>query len=148
MPKTKIAAIALFLACFLILPIIGLAGKSTYLTSQRQQFRVQILKNWKKKVKTAKVTFYPKTAPKNILEIKKTTLSKKGQKYLKAKNAKKFSALYEKKIEKEFKALHVKFQKAEKYKIANYKVIHLWFSYASINLNVYYLTNGNLYHRG
>lgn len=147
MKKAKIAISVGFLVCLLVLPFAGLAEKAQYQTFERQQFKVEVLKNWKRKVSASKVVFYPKKSKKTTVEIKKISLSTKGQKYLKAKNAKKFASLYKKKIEKEYKQLNVKFKKAEKYKISNYKVIHLWFSYATVNLNEYYITDGNLYYR-
>lgn len=136
-----------FLCAMVVFPLAAYTKQSSYQTFVRQQFKIKVLKNWHKKLTSESVNFYPKKTKKVSLEAKKITLKSKEQNYLKKKKVSPFAKIYKKKIQKEYKKLNPKFQKASKFKISDYKVIKLNFLIIGGELNAYYITDNNLYHR-
>ncbi|MEW6407929.1 MAG: CocE/NonD family hydrolase, partial [Patescibacteria group bacterium] len=182
----------ILLCAVVVFPLAAYTKKSSYQTFERHQFKIKVLKNWKKKSVSKYVKLYPKKTKKVSIKIKQVNLKKKGQNYLKKEKVKKFAKIYKKKIKKEYKAdpapmvigagylggfftrscgsaalittsntlrqrpqsigncnkkLNLQFLKAGKFKISNYKVIRLDFSFNLGQLNVYYTADANLYHQ-
>ncbi|MFH1536938.1 MAG: prolyl oligopeptidase family serine peptidase [Patescibacteria group bacterium] len=144
MKKINLAIIIIIL---LVPSIIG-AKNYNYNTFASKQFKIHVPNNWKKKSTSNYVKIYPKKNKKKVfVKIKEVNLKPKGKKYLRNKKAKKFAKIYKKKIKKQYPKLNPKFQKANRGKIAKYKVIRLRFNITQGKLNAYYVTNKTFYHR-